>query len=185
MGEQRRIPIQKEFIKLIIEKAAEPVMKDIIMYGYMTGSRRNEIVNQTWENIDFGRMMITIGNNESFLTKSKKNRIIPISTALADMLRQKFYKEQIINKLEYVFRYQDRKVKSDHVTKYFKRIIERYGFDKKITFHSLRHSFITNLILAGTDINTVKELAGHNNISTTIQYIHTTNEIKRRAVEML
>ena len=55
-----------------------------------TGSRRNEIVNQTWENIDFGRMMITIGNNESFLTKSKKNRIIPISTALADMLRQKF-----------------------------------------------------------------------------------------------
>ncbi len=90
MGEQRRIPIQKEFIKLIIEKAAEPVMKDIIMYGYMTGSRRTEIINQTWENIDFGRMMITIGNNESFLTKSKKNRIIPISTALADMLRQKF-----------------------------------------------------------------------------------------------
>ncbi len=90
LGEQRRIPIQKEFIKLIIEKASEPVMKDIIMYGYMTGSRRNEIVNQTWENIDFGRMMITIGNNENFMTKSKKNRIIPISTALADMLRQKF-----------------------------------------------------------------------------------------------
>jgi len=49
----------------------------------------------------------------------------------------------------------------------------------------LRHSFISNLISAGTDINTVKELAGHGNISTTAQYIHTTNELKRKAVEML
>ncbi len=101
------------------------------------------------------------------------------------MLRQKFYKEQIINKLEYVFRYQERKINVGHVTKYFKRVLNRNGFDKKITFHSLRHSFITNLILPGTDINTVNELAGHNNITTTAQYIHTTNELKRRAVEML
>jgi len=42
LSEQRRIPIAREDISEIIEKAKEPVMKEIIMYGYMTGSRRNE-----------------------------------------------------------------------------------------------------------------------------------------------
>jgi site-specific recombinase XerD len=101
------------------------------------------------------------------------------------MPRQKFYREQIIYKMEYVFRYQDRKINAGHVRKYFKRVLNWNGFDKKITFHSLRHSFISNLISAGTDINTVKELAGHGNITTTAQYIHTTNELKRKAIEML
>jgi len=101
------------------------------------------------------------------------------------MFRKKFYRDQIINKREYVFRYNDIKINSNYVTKYFKKIIRRNGFDNKLTFHSLRHSFITNSINAETDINTVKELAGHSSITTTVQYIHTTNEIKRRAVELL
>ncbi|MCX6160484.1 MAG: tyrosine-type recombinase/integrase [Ignavibacteriae bacterium] len=185
LPEKSRIPISKEDIKIIIDDAADLFMKEIIMYGYMTGSRRSEIVNQTWENIDFNKMVIKISNSDSFHTKSKKNRIIPISHVLAEMLREKFYREQIINKLEYVFRYQDRKINAGHVTKYFKRVLNRNGFDKKITFHSLRHSFISNLISSGTDINTVKELAGHGNITTTAQYIHTTNELKRKAIELL
>ncbi|MCX6160850.1 MAG: tyrosine-type recombinase/integrase [Ignavibacteriae bacterium] len=185
LAEKSRIAIAREDIKIIIDDTEDLFMKEIIMYGYMTGSRRTEIVNQTWENIDFNKMVIKISNTDSFHTKSKKNRIIPISHILAEMLREKFYREQIINKKEYAFRYKDRKINAEHVTKYFKRVLNRNGYDKKITFHSLRHSFITNLINAGTDINTVKELAGHDSITTTAQYIHTTNELKRKAVELL
>ena len=161
LSEQRRIPIVREDISEIIEKAKEPVMKEIIMYGYITGSRRNEIINQTWENVNFDGMMITItiSKNESFQTKSKKNRIIPINHIQAEMLREKFYRDQIINKREYVFRYNDIKINSNYATKYFKKIIRKNGFDNKITFHSLKHSFIINLINAGTDINTVKGIS--------------------------
>jgi site-specific recombinase XerD len=183
--ERTRIPISKNDINVIIEDAAEPVMKEIIMYGYMTGARRSEIINQTWENIDFRNMEIKISNTDTFHTKSKENRLIPINNTLAEMLREKFYREQIINRMEYVFRYHDRKINAEHVTKYFRKILKRNGFDKRVTFHSLRHSFISNLISSGTDINTVKELAGHSDITTTAQYIHTTSELKRKAVEML
>ncbi|MCX6160837.1 MAG: tyrosine-type recombinase/integrase [Ignavibacteriae bacterium] len=183
--EKSRIPITREDIKIIIEAATLPVMKEIIIYGYMTGSRRNEITNQTWENIDIKNMLVKINNTDSFHTKSKKNRTVPINEALTEMLREKFYREQVINNKTYVFRYNERKISSDHVTKYFRRILKKKGFDSKMTFHSLRHSFISNLINSGTDINTVKELAGHGSITTTAQYIHTTNDLKRKAIALL
>ncbi|MCX6162516.1 MAG: site-specific integrase [Ignavibacteriae bacterium] len=160
-------------------------MKEIISYCYMTGSRRNEIANQTWENIDIGKRTITIRNSDTFQTKSKKNRIIPLNRALDEMLRGKYLQEQILDRKNFVFKFNGKQVSSDYVTRNFARTARGLGYGPEITFHSLRHSFITNLITSGTDINTVKELAGHSSITTTSQYIHTTNEIKRRAVEML
>ncbi len=51
------------------------------------------------------------------------------------------------------------------------------------TLHRLRHTFCTRLLVAGADIETIRDLAGHRDISTTGRYLSTTSERRRAAVE--
>ena len=54
--------------------------------------------------------------------------------------------------------------------------VENAGITKHITPHSLRRSFATNLYNNGTDVNKIKDLMGHKNLSTTLKYIYLTKQ---------
>jgi integrase len=59
------------------------------------------------------------------------------------------------------------------------------GLGKDVVFHSLRHTYISRLVMAGVDIRTVQELAGHRTITMTMRYAHLGPEHKKRAVARL
>lgn len=73
----------------------------------------------------------------------------------------------------------------DHVSKTFKRACKAAGLDNSIHFHSLRHSFASNLAQKGVSLYTIKELLGHSSISTTEIYSHLNMDSLREAVKKL
>lgn len=65
---------------------------------------------------------------------------------------------------------------SSTVQKALRRSVNQNQLHKRVTCHTLRHSFATHLLEAGTDIRTIQELMGHNNVKTTMIYIHVANK---------
>ena len=65
------------------------------------------------------------------------------------------------------------------------RYVKAAGIKKRITPHSLRHSFLTLALQSGTDLKTVSALAGHANVNITSTYLHTTEELKEAAIDRL
>ena len=62
---------------------------------------------------------------------------------------------------------------------------QKVGIMKPGSIHSLRHSFATHLIDRGTDISMIQKLLGHNDIKTTLRYLHTSNKDLLRIISPL
>lgn len=139
----------------------------VIQMAYGTGMRTSELINLKWQDIDFQRNIIHIER-----AKGKKDRIVMLSPKIKKALNS-----LCIKKEGYVFL-------SNRKNKYTIRTIEKIvdnakvkaGIKKKISPHTLRHSFATPLLENGTDIRYIKELLGHSDISTTLIYTRVSNK---------
>lgn len=147
--------------------------KMIIEVLYLTGIRRSELVNLKNSDID-------LSNNQfKVLGKRKKERLIPITDYLKDqIIRYNKEKENLTNfdKTAFILR-NDGKASYD---KFIYRTVEKYlnlmtTISKKSP-HILRHTFATHLLNNGADLNAIKELLGHANLSATQIYTHNTFE---------
>ena len=72
----------------------------------------------------------------------------------------------------------------NNISTAWKKLISDSGVTN-FRFHDLRHHFASQLVMAGVDINTVRELLGHQDIATTLRYAHLAPEHKAAAVAML
>ena len=70
----------------------------------------------------------------------------------------------------------DRPVALRTVQMVCQRALEASGLSKHVHMHTLRHSFATHLLEAGTDLRTIQILLGHNHLSTTMRYTHVSTE---------
>ncbi len=153
----------------------------IIEMLFSTGMRVSELSNLKIENINLRREEFTIKG------KGSKNRIVFLSEAAKDVLRD--YLEARKDLSPYLFIGHDRaktsRVEKNPLTpRSIQRTIEKYakkaGITKKITPHTLRHTFATDLLRGGADIRSVQAMLGHESITTTQIYTHISDkELKK------
>jgi len=136
--------------------------------------RRGEIFNLKWRDIDFKRDIISL-----LKTKSGDKRMIPIN----EFLKNKLISIRKHPKSEYVFCKQDGQPYKDIRTQ-FNTVLRNAGISK-MRFHDLRHTFASQLVMNGIDLNTVRELLGHADLKTTLIYSHLSQDHKKQAVNVL
>jgi len=142
--------------------------KLIIELFYVTGIRLSELINIKIFDINFSNSLIKV------LGKRNKERLIPLSINIVNEL-QNFVKKYNLN--NYLFTNLDgTKVYSKLVYRVVKKYIGKISSVNKKSPHILRHTFATHMLNNGADINAIKELLGHANLSATQIYTHNTIE---------
>ena len=168
----------------IIEKVKRKDQHDIFITGFKTGMRLGEILNLTWDGVDLNERIITVKNGNGFTTKSKKERIIPMCIAVHSLLSERANSTGELT--GYVFTSKvGIKYNENFISKDFKKAVRAAGLNDEIHFHTLRHSFASELIQKGVSLNVVKELLGHEDIKTTMIYSHLRKENLYQAVNLL
>ncbi|KNY27599.1 site-specific tyrosine recombinase/integron integrase [Pseudobacteroides cellulosolvens] len=165
---ERKLPniLSKEDVANIILAIDNLKHRALIMLIYSAGLRVSEAAKIKIEDIDSKRNLIYIRS-----AKGKKDRYTILSKAALEILKQYFkkYKPTI-----WLFEGQNRE---DHITeRTIQRIFEnaafKAGIRKKVTVHTLRHSFATHLLENGIDLRYIQELLGHESSTTTEIYTH-------------
>lgn len=136
---------------------------------YGMGLRVSEIVNLKITDIDSKNRQVFIER-----AKGKKDRYANLPESILLQLRT-YYKTYRPRK--YLFEGQDGEQYSRRsAQQVFKDALRKAGINKEIGLHGLRHSFATHLLENGTDIKFIQELLGHNDIKTTLRYIHVSRQ---------
>ena len=165
---EKKLPrvIDGELIKNRLSKIDNIKHRAILTITYSVGLRVSEIINLKIEDIDSSRMLISIKN-----AKGKKDRIVPLSPKILEMLRD-YYK--VYKPTTYLFEGQisGEPYDSRSLQQVLKQALQKTGITKPATLHWLRHSFATHLLESGTDLRYIQELLGHNSSKTTEIYTH-------------
>ena len=160
---------KEEMIRLI--KAIENLKhKTMIMLGYGCGLRVSEITRLELKDIDEDRRVLFIRK-----AKGKKDRVVSLSPVMIVMLRE--YKVKY-KPTTYLFEGQF--AETAYSIRSLEAIIQaaksKAGISKSGSMHMLRHSFATHLLEKGTDVVFIQKLLGHNDLKTTLRYLHVTNK---------
>ena len=203
--------LNSDQLSVICEQLKSKVVKDVVVFAFYTGMRLDEIVNLRWKNVDLQNRVVTVGD-ENFTTKGRNQRFIPMSEEALQVIenielriRQKdggqvqsatADKNEKRNKIislksfdfarGFVFcKENGEKFTGNYFSRRFKKACIVAGIEKEIHFHSLRHSFASNLVQKGVPLYTIKELLGHSSILTTEIYSHLNMETLREAIKKL
>ena len=175
------IVLSKEEVRKIINCSNNLKHKTILSTIYSAGLRLSEAVNLKIADIDSERKLIYIRGG-----KGKKDRTTILSEELLLMLRDYFkkYKPKV-----WLFEGLNRKQFSKRsVQRVFYEELNKTNIDKKVSVHSLRHSFATHLLEQGEDLRYIQKILGHKSSKTTEIYTHITsfglNKIKSPLDEM-
>jgi integrase/recombinase XerD len=170
---ERRLPVVLSFDEVQRFFAAIPSFKQrmILMAAYAAGLRISEVVHLEVTDIDSSRMVIRVCQG-----KRKKDRYTILSPVLLQMLRHYWVAARPVR---YLFpgRALDRPMSVSVVQRACKDAQVKAGIDKTVTPHTLRHSFATHLLEAGTDLRVIQELLGHSSPRTTALYTHVSTKL--------
>jgi len=141
-----------------------------MLYG--TGIRRAELINLSVKDIDLNKKTVKVTG------KRNKQRIIPFPDSLTSLIDSYILMRKSVetNTHSLFITKTGKQIYPNLVYRIVKKYISFVSTQKKKSPHTLRHTYATTLLNNGADINAVKELLGHANLSATQIYTHNTFE---------
>ncbi|MFH1618621.1 MAG: tyrosine-type recombinase/integrase [bacterium] len=171
--------LSPEEIKSLVS-AAKDRMRFMIMTFLYTGLRRNELINLTWNDLDFRQKLLIVQSKEGWNPKDYEVRHIPLNERLLNILGS-------LNKnnSRYIFSNKNgERLIGNVLTRDFRKLAKSCGI-KNASIHTLRHTFASYLVMNGVDVYTVQKLLGHSSIKTTEIYAHMAPDYLKSAVSRL
>jgi len=153
------------------KKALDYRDKALLELLYATGIRVGELVGMNVEDVNFNQRLIRVRG------KGKKERLLPFGRKAAVSLRDYLPWRKLINQgrieEEALFlNFRGRRLSSRSVERIVDKYLQRAALRRKISPHSLRHSFASHLLSRGADLRVIQELLGHESLATTQKYTH-------------
>lgn len=169
---ERRLPtvLSLEEVGQLIDAAGNLQQRAILMILYGTGMRRAEVSRLKVADVDSRRMNIRVEHG-----KGGHDRDLPLSPALVETLREYWRWKK---PRTYLFpsgdghRGKDQPISDRSIWYACKEAARHAGIKRRVTPHTLRHSWATHLLEAGTDLRTIQMLLGHGDLETTAKYLH-------------
>ena len=161
--------LSEQEIVTVIRQIENIKHKAIVLLIYSAGLRLSEVVNLRIKDIDSERMNVFVQQ-----AKGRKDRYTLLSKKVLPVLRDYFkeYKPK-----EWLFEgAKGRQYSVSSVQTIVKDAYAKAGIKKKVSTHTLRHSFGTHLLENGTDLRYIQSLMGHNSSKTTEIYTHITTK---------
>ncbi|HRV83716.1 MAG TPA: tyrosine recombinase XerC [Saprospiraceae bacterium] len=150
----------------------------IIELFYTTGMRRSELVALQDQDIDLEKLTVKV------MGKGSKERIIPIGPDLRELiLRYRKLRDEIANNGQCWVTESGKPIYPKLIYNIVNKYLSMVSTLEKKSPHVLRHSFATHLANEGAELNAIKELLGHANLSATQVYTHNSIEQLRKVYE--
>jgi integrase/recombinase XerD len=152
----------------------------LIMAMYAGGLRVAEVRHLEQGDIDSGRGLIHVRHG-----KGRKDRYVMLSARLLTVLREYWRCFRPTGPLLFPGKRPDAAVSASTIRNALAKAASATGLSKRVTPHTLRHSFATHLLEGGTDIRTIQVLLGHRSIQTTAGYVQVSTAVIGRTVSPL
>jgi integrase/recombinase XerD len=179
--DRKRLPTvlsTHELRRLFEVVSHHPRHKALLMTLYGAGLRISEALELKPADIDSQRMLIHVRSG-----KGNKDRMVKLSGQLLTALRESWRSRSANDPGIWLFpqfNHPDRAMEQGTAQRIVSRAAARAGITRRVTPHTLRHSYATHLLDAGVDLRTIQLLLGHTNLKTTSLYMHV-SQAKLRA----
>ena len=158
--------LSKAEVKRILEAPKNYKHRIMLSLIYACGLRRSELLSLTFADIHADRNLLFVRQS-----KGKKDRVVPISDRVIEMLRE-YYRTSRPKRWLFEGNTPGEQFASKSLQSALKLAVLRSEVDKPVTLHWLRHSYATHLLESGTDLRYIQELLGHTSSRTTEIYTH-------------
>lgn len=163
---ERHVPVvlSREDVLKFLSSPRNVKHRAILTACYSAGLRVAEVAHLRVSDIDSKRMVIRVHQG-----KGKKDRMVPLSPTFLELLREYWH---VAHPRHWLFpgKIEGRPITRRSVQRICERARKATGLSDGVTAHTLRHSFATHLLEAGTNVRTIQLLLGHASLSTTAAY---------------
>jgi len=168
-----------EQTRALVAAAETPRDRAMLLLLACTGIRRGELLGLDISDVAADLSEVKVRG------KGERERMLPVPAQCRDAVRY-YLNERAAESPALFLNNADHRIGTTTFHRWFRGLLRRAGLEESgLTPHGLRHSYATNLLRAGVDLETIRTLMGHSDISVTGRYLSTDPSRKRSAVERL